>query len=280
MFFIFNLFYPELLFLVYSPLLLFAASNILGGFIFHHEVDEELTFEKHIFNIFPSAIEPTSVAKEPVINGFQTLSNQKMAYGFLFGFILLTLAFMTSNINSSLAYPFFQVYLIDELKVQNVTLVMLIYFPSQVISLLLAPKLGKIADNMNPIIGIAFVNGLGALVTFLIINSNSGLIFGILLIFDSTFAWGANVILQNIVSRISKFHRGKVFGATQWLSFLGAILGPILGGFVSDNFGLKSPFIISIFVELSVIPLYVIAITYLKKYMAEKIEKITRQKEK
>lgn len=271
-FLIFSIVTPEVLFLVYSPLLIFAASNILGGIIFHRKVDEELTFEKHIFNIYPSNVEPTAITKEPVLMDSQETPSEKMTRGFFFGFLILTLAFMTSNMNASLAYPYFQGYLTDVLLVENAILVMLIYFPSQVVSLLLAPKLGKIADKINPIIGIAFVSGFGSLVTFLIINSTSGLVFGILLLFDSTFAWGGNVILQNIVSRISKYHRGKVFGATQWLSLLGAILGPILGGIAWDNFGPKSPFIISIFIELSVIPLYAIAITYLKKYMAEKIE--------
>ncbi|NHJ25550.1 MAG: MFS transporter [Candidatus Lokiarchaeota archaeon] len=271
-FLIFSIVTPEVLFLVYSPLLIFAASNILGGIIFHRKVDEELTFEKHIFNIYPSNVEPTAITKEPVLMDSQETPSEKITRGFFFGFLILTLAFMTSNMNASLAYPYFQGYLTDVLLVENAILVMLIYFPSQVVSLLLAPKLGKIADKINPIIGIAFVSGFGSLVTFLIINSTSGLVFGILLLFDSTFAWGGNVILQNIVSRISKYHRGKVFGATQWLSLLGAILGPILGGIAWDNFGPKSPFIISIFIELSVIPLYAIAITYLKKYMAEKIE--------
>ena len=271
-FLIFSIITPEVLFLVYSPLLIFAASNISGGIIFHRKVDEELTFEKHIFNIYPSNVEPTAITKEPVLIDSQETPSEKMTRGFFFGFLILTLAFMTSNMNASLAYPYFQGYLTDVLLVENAILVMLIYFPSQVVSLLLAPKLGKVADKINPIIGIAFVSGFGSLVTFLIINSTSGLVFGILLLFDSTFAWGGNVILQNIVSRISKYHRGKIFGATQWLSLLGAILGPILGGIAWDNFGPKSPFIISIFIELSVIPLYAIAITYLKKYMAEKIE--------
>ena len=271
-FLVFSIISPDILMLVYSPLLIFAASNILGGFIFLRRVDEELTFEKHIFNIYPSNVEPTAITKEPVLIDSQEGHTEKMSLGFFFGFLLLTLAFMTSNMNASIAYPYFQGYLTDVLLVQNAVIVMIIYFPSQVISLLLAPKLGKIADKLNPIIGIAIVSGCGSFVTFLVINSTSGIVFGILLLFDSTFAWGGNVILQNILSRISKYHRGKIFGATQWISLLGAILGPIIGGLAWDNLGPRAPFIISIFIELSVIPLYAIAITALKKYMAEKID--------
>ncbi len=267
-----NFFVPENLLLVYCPLLLFAGSNIFGGITFNLKVDEHLTLDKHIFNLFPSSVEQSLISKEPVIQDTENKSKNNLAIGFFIGFGVLTIAFMMSSMNSSLAFPFFQVYLIEELKVANPTLVMLIYFPSQVVSQLLAPKLGKIADKINPIIGVAFVSGLGALVTGLIINSTSGLMFGLILLFDSTFAWGGNLILQNVLSRISKIHRGKIFGLAQWLSLFGAVLGPILGGFAWDILGPTAPFVISIFVELSVIPLYAIAIKALKPYMAEKVD--------
>ncbi|MFX0058338.1 MAG: MFS transporter, partial [Candidatus Heimdallarchaeota archaeon] len=44
------IFIPENLFLVYCPLLIFAASNFYGGITFHRRVDEELTYDKHILN--------------------------------------------------------------------------------------------------------------------------------------------------------------------------------------------------------------------------------------
>jgi len=267
-----NFFVPENLLLVYSPLLLFAGSNIFGGITFHLKVDEHLTLDKHVFNLFPSAVEPSLISKEPVIQDTVIKSKKNLAVGFFIGFSVLTIAFMMSSMNQSLAYPFFQVYLIEELKVEDPIMVMAIYFPSQILSLLFAPKIGKIADKINPIIGIVFVSGLGALVTSLIINSTSGLMFGIILLFDSTFAWGGNLILQNVLSRISKIHRGKIFGLAQWLSLFGAVLGPVLGGFAWDALGPSAPFVISIFIELSVIPLYAIAIKALKPYMAEKVE--------
>ncbi|MBY9016133.1 MAG: MFS transporter [Candidatus Lokiarchaeota archaeon] len=270
-FWLVNSFIPENLFLVYCPLLIFAASNIFGGIVFHLKVDENLTFDKHVFNLFPSSVEPSIVSKEPVISEAPLKSRNNLAIGFFLGFSVLVIAFMTSNLNQMLAYPFFQVYLQEELKIIDPTLIMIIYFPSQIISLLLAPKLGKIADKINPVLGVAFVSGLGAFVTWLIINTTSGYLFGLLLLFDSTFAWGGNLILQNILSRISKIHRGKVFGAAQWLSLFGAVLGPIIGGFAYDNIAPFAPFAISIFIELSVIPLYAIAIKALKPYMTEKI---------
>jgi MFS family permease len=267
-----NIFVPENFFLVYSPLLLFALSNIVGGFIFNFKVDERLTFDKHIFNVFPSSVEPSVVSKEPVISDAPLKSRNNLAIGFFIGFGVLVIAFMTTEFNQSLVFPYYQGYLNDVLEIEDPTLVMIIYFPSQIISLLLAPKLGKIADKINPVLGIAVVSGLGAFVTLLIINSTSGYIFGILLLFDSTFAWGGNLILQNILSRISKIHRGKIFGAAQWLSLFGAVLGPLIGGLTYFSIGPFAPFAISIFIELSIIPLYAIAIKALKPYMAEKVD--------
>lgn len=266
-----SIYTPNNYFLIYSPLLLFTASNVLGGIIFYRKVDERLSYELYVLNTDSLPIEYYRDFQSE--NSNQDISSKpKLTLVLLLGFLILMLAFMTTNVNQTLAQPFFQRFLIDDLKVINPIIVMIIYFPSQVISLLLAPRLGKIADSINPMVGISIISGFGALVTWLIINSTSGWMFGIILMFDSTFAWAGNLILQNVLSRISKSHRGKIFGASNWISFVGAIIGPIIGGFVWDNLGHISPFIISIFIELSVIPLYISAIKILKPFMKEKID--------
>ncbi len=267
-----NYFVPNNRFLVYSPLILFTISNVYAGIIFNRHVNEELTYDHYITNIYPPSAEFFIESQTIDVSSSNSQTRNNLAFGFLIGFIFLTVAFMTSNINQSLAPPFFQVYLIDEIGVNNATMVMLIYFPSQIIAMLLAPKLGKISDKINPMLGIAIASSFGSLVTWLIVNTTSGWEFGVILTFDATFAWAGMLILQNFVSRVSKSHRGKIFGLTQWMSLFGALIGPILGGLVWDHIGPRAPFIISIFVELSVIPLYFIAIRFLNPHMAEKIE--------
>lgn len=273
MFGIANYFVPNNRFLVYSPLILFMISNVYAGIIFNRHVNEELTYERYITNIYPPSAE-FFIESQTIDVSSKSRTHNNIAFGFLVGFIFLTIAFMTSNINQSLAPPFFQVYLIDEIGVNNATMVMLIYFPSQILSMLLAPKLGKISDKINPMLGIAIASSFGSLVTWLIVNTTSGWEFGVILTFDATFAWAGMLILQNFVSRVSKSHRGKIFGLTQWMSLFGALIGPILGGLVWDHISPRAPFIISIFVELSVIPLYFIAIRFLTPHMAEKIEEL------
>ncbi len=263
-------FTPDNLFLVYSPLIFFALSNVYAGIKFQRTVDESLTFDKHVsatHTIVPSYyLEPEAIS--------QNNSNSKgtITAVFIVGFIVLMVAFLTVNMNQSLAQPFFQVYLIDVLGVENPVIVMIIYFPSQILAPLIGPKMGKISDKINPLLGVTCVSSLGALVTFFLISSNSGLLFAILLTFDSILAWGGMIILRNLLSRVSKHHRGKVFGITQWTSQVGAIIGPIVGGLAWDYLGPRSPFIISIFVELSVIALFAVSIAVLKPFMAEKLD--------
>ncbi len=258
-----NYYVPNNRILVYCPLVLFTISNIYAGITFHRKVDEDLTYDIHM-----NFTNEFTMDSELETNH----TSLKLTIGFMIGFIILITAFMTSSTNQTIAPPFFQVYLINELNVINPTMVMIIYFPSQIISLLLAPRMGKLADRIKPQIAITIICGFGALVTWLIVNSTSGLMFGIILVFDVTLAWASSLVLQNVLSRISKGHRGKIFGVVQWMSFLGAIVGPIVGGLAWDHLGFQAPFIISIFIELSLIPLYITAISILKPYMAEKIE--------
>jgi DHA1 family multidrug resistance protein-like MFS transporter len=269
-----SFFVPDNLFLVYSPLILFAVSNIYAGIIFKIKVDESLTYEdyngSHTENDLNGAL---SNKQSSISEDLGRKKRTKMSFGLLIGFIVLILAFMTSNINQTIGVPFYQRYLIDDLKITNGLIIMIIYFPSQIISLLLAPRMGKFADKINPSIGIAIVSGLGSLVTYFIIISTNGIEFSILLLADSTFAWAGNLVLQNVLSRISKSNRGKIFGSARWISFLGAIIGPIIGGFLYDNIAHTAPFYLSIFVELSVIPLYISSIKLLRPYMAEKLKR-------
>lgn len=79
----------------------------------------------------------------------------------------------------------------------------------------------------------------------------------------------ASLIFQNLVSRITIEHRGKIIGIGEFFTFFGSEIGPILGGFVWDFMGPKFPFIISIFVELSLIPLYLVVVYLLIPHLAE-----------
>ncbi|QEE15534.1 MFS transporter [Promethearchaeum syntrophicum] len=267
-------FIPDMTWVVYSPLLLFTFSNIYAGIIFFKKTDENLTYDIYMSSLEndpESSIVIDLVTKENsnLEKSENNNNNNNRKSLLVFGFITFMLAFMLTSINQSLSYPYLQPYLIENF-VQNPILVMLVYLPSELIAQLLAPKLGVLADKINPRITILITGILGASITWFLINSPSEWIFGLLLVFDMVFAWLGMLILQNFLSRFSKTHRGKIFGIRQWVGLLGGVIGPILGGY-AWIISHQMPFIISIFVELALIPLFILALYALKPFVAEKI---------
>jgi MFS family permease len=97
---------------------------------------------------------------------------------------------------------------------------------------------------------------------------------------DFAFARAGFLIFQNLLSRISIKHRGKVFGTARWVSLGGAVIGPILGGVMWETLGHFFPFILTIIIELAIIPFYIIAIKYIRPHMTEKLEKFSETVEK
>lgn len=274
-----NYLLPSQIWLIYIPLLFYMCFNVFAGLKFYNEVDEKLTFNEYIKSLEDSSLEHLidnlGENRDKNLENQPTLQSSSAKKGLIIGLTFLMFAFFIAAVNQSLTRPFLQVFLTETMKIQNGFIVMLIYFPSEILSQLLAPKLGEQADKLNASIGVVIISGSGALITWLLISTNSPVIFGLILIFDTTFAWGGNLIFQNLLSRVSKNNRGKIFGLQNWITLLGAVAGPILGGLLWDKATHKTPFVMSIFIELLLIPLFLLAIYKLTPYIEEKIEKKT-----
>ena len=252
-------------FIIYGAIPVYGIGNLIAGIRFHLRVDESIKFS-----------EKSSLNNELINN---TSNKLKIFYSkaMIIGtFFLMTVLFLGS-INSSIARPFLNIYLLENIE-SNVNLVIWAYLPAGILATLFAPKLGAIVDKLRPSIGITIVSFLGALVTWFLINSGNIWIFSALLLIDMTIMIAASLIFQNLVSRITIEHRGKILGIGEFFTFLGSVIGPILGGIVWDFMGPKFPFIISIFVELSLIPLYLVVVYLLLPHLAETYE-IKREKE-
>ncbi|MFX0211120.1 MAG: MFS transporter [Candidatus Hodarchaeota archaeon] len=247
---------PTNSFLIYSALVVFGLVNILAGIVFFLFVDESIKYEN---------VEDEFISKDVI------LTLKAISKGLIVGLALLFIVLFLSSTNGSLAKPFLNVYLLENIE-NNPTLAALAYAPSGFVSMLLAPRLGEIADRTNPYIGISLASVLGAIITFSLINTSVLWMFAFLLILDVTVVTTGWLILTNLISRVSKSHRGKIFGLQSTFTNFGAIIGPILGGIVWDLFGSKSPFILSIMVELALIPFFIIAIFYLKPHLAESLK--------
>ncbi|MEJ2276839.1 MAG: MFS transporter [Candidatus Lokiarchaeota archaeon] len=176
-----------------------------------------------------------------------------------------------SNINSNIAKPFLNIYIIENIE-PNIILAMLAYLPAGIIATLFAPKLGEIVDKVHPFIGILITSVIGAITTWFLINTYNLWIFSLILLVDMAISISEGLIFQNLLSRISRLYRGKALGMGDFFMFLGSFVGPIFGGITWDLFGPKFPFILSIFVELSLIPFYALVVYLLLPNLAEKYE--------
>ena len=243
-------------FLLYASIPIFGIANFYAGFKFNREVDESIRFN-----------EPSDNFTDPLIKENKE-KRAKLGGPIILGSIFLMSVLFLSNINGSIAKPFLNIYVIETIE-SNIQLVTWAYLPAGIVATLLAPKLGKLVDKFRPAIGITITSTLGALVTWLLINSANIWIFSLLLLIDMTIMIASGLIFQNLLSRISLKNRGKILGSGEFFQFLGSVIGPILGGVVWDFYGPNYPFIISIFVELSLIPLYLVVVYYLIPHLAE-----------
>ncbi|MFX1299281.1 MAG: MFS transporter [Promethearchaeota archaeon] len=244
-------------FLIYLAILIFGISNFYGGYKFHKKVDDSIKFlEQDNNNDF---------------NDKNHIGSSKFLNTFTFGLIFLAIVLLLANINGSLSRPFINVYIINEI-INDKTIAMFVYAPSGFISLFLSPKIGRYVDKLHPMIGISLSSILGSLITWILINTNNPYLFALLLTLDLTIVTIGNLTFQNFLSRVTIKNRGKLMGFRNVMINIGTIIGPILGGTALDLMGLKAPFIISIFVELSLIPFYILSVYFMKNHLREKYE--------
>ncbi|MBN2156089.1 MAG: MFS transporter [Candidatus Lokiarchaeota archaeon] len=273
-----NYYLPGNLTLQYSPLILFFLANIYAGIIFYKKVDENITIDEIIRNGLIT--NPEIRALKDAVPSHDTSDTSRFSKALFIAFLVFGITVFFSSVNQTIAEPFTQIYVRDYIIPGDIlrdwinsddVYIMLIYFPGPVLGQILSPLIGKICDKIKPTIGMPIVSTLGALFTLILINLINGWSFGILLLVDISFAMAGGLIFQNFLSRVSKAHRGKIFGMVSWLSRIGATIGPIIGGFVFD---LKAqlPFIISIFVELALIIPFIISLKLIQPHLVEKIE--------
>ena len=240
-------------YLMYSALIIFGLANFYGGTKFFRNVDESIKYQTEI-------LEELKVEDKGYVQFFKSLPSGLTTLLFL----LLVLLFI-SSVKASTAKPFILVYLTQNIE-NDPFIASLVYVPAGLASVLLAPYLGKIGDRLNPKFVIGFGSIFGAIVTCSIINTNSLIIFSILLLFDELIVITTELMIQNIFSKISIANRGKIFAMETLFVDFGAVIGPIFGGILWDAYGFRAPFIFSIFVELLLIPFFFVAFTRFSQF--------------
>ncbi|NVM19475.1 MAG: MFS transporter [Candidatus Lokiarchaeota archaeon] len=257
-----NAFTPLNDFIIYGAIPIFGIANFYAGIQFSRKVDEETKF------IYPDNNVENDPLLQPELKTTSQLSGTPTLRIYLLGIILLFLGLFLSAINVGFYRPYIQPYVLEYIS-SNAGLVAWFYLPTSVIGSLIAPKLGTIADKINPYLAISTASFLGGIVTWMIINSGNLYIFGVLLVLDQTIMLTTGFVMVNVLSRVSIKHRGKIFGLISFLESIGMILGPFLGGIVWETFSPQAPFIISIIVEWSLIPFFIVGIMILNPYLVE-----------
>ena len=257
LFLIGNAYFPDRVWFMYAAIPLFGIANILAGILFFHRVDEHIKYEP-LDNLHENNI------SVPIIAG--STHNSKILF---WGVLILLITLFLSNVNGTLARPFIQYYLLSTLTT-DANLVILVYMPAGILSMLIGPYLGRIVDRISPYIGIIVTSIIGAFATLILINISSALDFMFILILDTTMSATSSLVMQNFISRVTKTHRGRLFGMRSFFAGAGGVIGPILGGLLWDTWGMQWPFIVSIYVELALIPLFLVAMMKILPHLAEK----------
>ncbi|TFF86639.1 MAG: MFS transporter [Promethearchaeota archaeon] len=246
-------------YLIYSAIILFGIANFIAGLLFVKKVNESLKF---------SEIEVDSNKNS---NNESSLSLIDFPKPMLVGLMILFALVLLSSINGNLWRHFLNIYILENLS-DNLYVIILIYLPTGLLAIFIAPKLGEIVDKLNPSVAIVILSLSGAFVTWCLINTTNLVLFAILLVIDLTVAISAGLLFRNLLSRISVEHRGKILGICSFFVNAGSIIGPILGGYVWDAYGFKAPFIVSIYVELCLLPLYLIVVRLVLPHAAESFD--------
>jgi MFS family permease len=259
-FFILGIFSPIKI-LMFLALPIYGALNFYAAFRFYIKIDEK------------------NKISSDLSGNDSTKSNLVFPAQMIVGLLLFLLVILLSSTNASIAKPFIIPYLLTNI-VNDAVLASMIYVPAGLISIFFAPKLGKIVDKINIYIGISIISITGAIITYFLINTENPLFFAIFLTFDTVIAITAGLLLYNIFSRISKEHRGKILGLQSLFENIGGIIGPVVGGIIWDLFTSRGPFILSIGIELLLIPFFIISLYLIQPYFEEKVgEKKNNSKE-
>ena len=281
-------FMPDNIPLMYSPLLIFAPINLIAGYRFYLKVDESLTYESYyasleddilILNnekVFLDVNDDTADPKIGINEPKGKIIRQPKKK-FYVGFTSLILAILGTSITGTIYTPFISAFLIENLLPsfsENIIpiIVMIVYFPAQVISQLAASKLGKLFDRITPSISVIFIYVFKAGLIWLLIYTFTPIDFAIVLIFLYIIIESNTYFIQAIMSRVTIKHRGKMFGLNIWVDQLGRVIGPLMGGFLWDILSYSAPFIFSIFIGLGLVPFMIFAIQKLSPYMIEQVD--------
>ncbi|MBN2150465.1 MAG: MFS transporter [Candidatus Lokiarchaeota archaeon] len=258
--------FPLKPFFPHASLLVYGLANALAGISFYRRVDDGLVHESKHVDERAEAI----VVADASRHGRLVL--KRVSLSLVAGFSFLMAAVFATMLNEAMTKPFLRVYVLENIE-PNPNLAVIGFVPGTLVALFLAPKLGELADRISPLKGIATICTLGGLVTLLLVNVPNLWLFVPVHAADATLALSTGLIIDNVLSRVSKMHRGKLFGMKSLSANLGELSAPVIGGFLYDAVNARAPFFLSVLVEWSLIGLYAAVMFFIKRQLAESYDR-------
>eukprot|EP01130_Rhizamoeba_saxonica_P001822 TRINITY_DN11658_c0_g1_i1.p1 TRINITY_DN11658_c0_g1~~TRINITY_DN11658_c0_g1_i1.p1 ORF type:complete len:547 (-),score=75.92 TRINITY_DN11658_c0_g1_i1:40-1611(-) len=176
--------------------------------------------------------------------------------------ILLLILILAESLVGSVVRPFIVVYLKENVKplwshlgTNNTNIevtdneLVLAYAPGGIISMILAPQLGKLADVVKIRYLLSLASVLGAVVTALLLLVKDVYWAIIVLIIDFCVLTIANLALTKLVTGISHEKKGRFLSLVEFAVNIGSVTGPIIGGILWENVDPTAPFWFSVGVE-------------------------------
>jgi len=134
--------------IAFSPLILYGIANIYAGI--------------RVLQLAPR-IEYVDIEEKAAIS---KITQRKIIYSFIFLLFILFIEYFIG----ALVGPFIQYFLLENIT-QEIMFIMLAYAPGSILSIIFAPRIGRIADKLNPRYTLSIASVLGAIMTWLLINS-------------------------------------------------------------------------------------------------------------
>jgi MFS family permease len=154
---------------------------------------------------------------------------------------LMGIVFLTGASNA-MVFPLLMIFLQDSLGAELAALTMA-YLPAAILSSFLPSRMGRLADRLGrkPLMVVGLAGG--ALASALIPHLRSLLPLAILWAVESV-GYAASVPAERafVADIAGDDTRGTSYGLYTFAYFLGALVGPVAGGWLYDNYGHATPF--------------------------------------
>jgi MFS family permease len=243
----------------------FMIGPLLGAvFVAQLDITYRILFQITSFILATAIISALLISKKSIISNHERFSFASIKEMRKFPEIIILLIFSTSCFGIILSiYPAF----LNDSGMSDKD-ILLLYFAfgiSRVVSLAFAGKLSRITSQT--LIAATAAISAGLAISFM---TDSGILFGLaMVLMGFGFSIFFPLTLEIILSKTNKGISGKMIGAYETIFGIGWTVGPIIGGFLTHNFGTKSPYLIFCFVGIGITML---AMAFRNKLEPQKIQ--------